>query len=541
MTRWQRDVLLVLRNDMRALWPFSSLYVAVLIYGVLQARGVVDVGASSGVGIFLLYGSAMLCSTLLIHRHTPASPSAHWSGLPHERSAVWAAKWIVLAMLLVCGVTALLISVNGQPDPNGMIRPFTYARAASLSAAIAAAALVASIKRELRTVLLILLTLPLISVACVLLAFLLLMDEVTHALFHPFVVLFATMLAALTSWWLYHQRSVSRTIVIRVVTGSALLFASVIVSRQPSIVYLSEDPSLVLLRESATADRLAKVTVFAEYDPRWNDSLNAGYTTLRLNMEGAPENLRADWIFTSHTAETEALKDISKTVVTSGGPGRTRFSSTLYTPSLPLAPDTRWLGGLRTDGTSVSARRAAFPDFWSVQAGELKNPERGKNPVDGVVRFSQPAIVARLQIENGTFNSALNQQWRIVEHGGSELLCAKMSSRCNESYPTGTLVNLQLRSELMVDNSSLAFAWVNASRNEAVELSTATMATKYQNPDLMFLPSATLMIEWLLVPRYEGTNSAQLDDAWLRDAELVIVRWEPVGALSVPITAMGAD
>ncbi len=541
MTRWQRDVLHVMRYDMRALWPFSSLYVAVLIYGVLQARGAVNIGASSGVGIFLLYGSAMLFSTLLIHRHTPASPSAHWSGLPHERSAVWAAKWIVLVMLLACGVTALLISVNNQPDPNGVIRPFTYTRAASLSAAIAAAALIASIKRELRTVLLILLTLPLISVACVLLAFLLLMDEVTHALFHPFVVLFATVLAALTSWWLYQQRSVSSTIVIRVVTGSALLFASVIVSRQPSIVYLSEDPSLVLRRESATADRLAKVTVFAEYDPRRNDSLNAGYTTLRLNMEGAPENLRADWIFTSHAAETEALKDISKTVVTAGGPGRTRFSSTLYTPSLPLAPDTRWLGGLRTDDTPVSARTAAIPDLWFVQAGELKNTDREKNPVDGVVRFSQPAIIARLQLENGTFTDVPGQQWQIVERGGSELLCAQMSSRCGESYPFGTLVRLQLHGELMIPNSSLSFALVNASRREAVELSTAITTTKHQTPDLMFLPSAALMIDWLLVPRYEGTNSAQLDDAWLRDAELVIVRWEPVGALSVPITAKGAD
>ncbi len=537
MTPWLRNVTHVMRYDARALWPFFALHVAVLVYGVLQARGVVAFPESSNGSVVLLYGTAMLFSALLVHRHTPASHSAHWNGLPHDRSAVWAAKWIVLALLLACVVVALLVSASGQPDPQGIIGHFASARAASLSAAIGAAALVAATRRELRTVLLLLLALPLLSIPCVLLAALLLPKPIAEFLLHPAALFGATVMAAGVSWWLYEQRGVSSTAATHVLLGSAMLFTGVTVTRGPTPTLSAYDRSTVQIRESNAVLNLDNVTVFAERD---STSHEADYSSLRLSMQGAPTELRAEWLFASEKDDARALLRMTPVVVlTSTNPRRLwTFRSELFTPPLPITPTARWLGAPVSTNGSVATAASATPSEWFVQAGVLSEIDQAKGPVDGVVRFSRPVIIARLPFVTGTRSDLPDRQFVISGRGGGELLCQDepRGARCGMSFRNNSLVRLHMRTTLPESEPSLSFALFNPSRSEAIELRADFSQTRRRSPGLLFLPPDMLTMDWLLVPSYLGSATGKLDDAWLSGAELIIARWEPVGALPVPIS-----
>ena len=533
---WPQQVLHVLRSDARSLWPFFVLHISALAYGVLQARGDVAVTDGLNTGPLYFYGSAMLFAALLMHRHGPASPTAHWSALPYDRSAVWAAKWSMLVVLLACGIGATIVAVQQLPFPEDYAEKFTLGKSAALCGAVASAALVGSLRRELRTVLLLLLGLPFAAfIALTLPVFLgvpgALIGTNLHVLTSTGIVFLGIMLAMLASLWFYRSPGISAAAHTWAMFGCIALLAGVLAVPTTSLDHrIRNDASAV--RVMPMHEELAGVAAFAERDHSVDTSAAAAETrAMRLHMSGAPTNLRARW-------QSSSQRIVRQRFATSfSGSGSSRD---LYVPALTILPALRWLEG--TNKAIVFSDSAADGlHEWPVQSAVRSRDGVGLE-VTSVVRFSRPVVIARLPLAVGERADTFEHQFVILQRGGSELICEEpqLVNDCVAPYPNQSLLRLQLRA-IGGEQPDLAFALVNATRGEAIRTHAHGDNTRSVSSGI-FVPSDLQTTQWLLIPgpayiRRPGAPPLPLDDEWLRDAELVIVEWVPVGEVPVTIVS----
>ncbi len=543
MMPWSRQVVHVLRQDICGMWPFILLYVGVLSYGALQARGMLG-AREPNAGPLLFYGGAMLLAALLVHRQSPAAPVAHWNTLPYDRSAVWAAKWSLLVVLLVCAVVAVTLAVHDLPLPVEAKWQFVTRKAGSLFAAIVAAALVASLASELRTVSLLLLALPLASTLVALLTLLLAstgvldITGIVYVLTSTYGLFAGCVLAMVASLWLYQSRTVSREVRVSVSLGAVLLFFGAIA--EPGSGYADIRYNSNVVKVSSRSERLADVQVLAQVDTAVQEFTRTVSSPpvarqVRLYMTGGPTSLRAQWVSGSVRVSTPGVS-----IVSASRPND-RFSerwTTLYEPALPITPSPRWLGATNA---STSLFGSPLDGEWLVQA-DLPSANGVEFPLYNRVQFSEPVVVARVPLSTGARENTDKYQFRLLDRGGGELICAQpqLAPHCGQSYPDGSILRVELRSSDHPERLEMSFALVNASRREAVRMTEHFSERRSLSLSQMFVPDHLLASRWLLAPvrnTMQGSEAVlfSIDDEWLRGAELVVVEWVPAGDVSVTI------
>ncbi len=528
MTR-TREVIHIMRDDARALWPFFAFHLTVLTYETLRVRGdwaFIRLPYFS-YGAFPFYGSALLLAALLVHRHAPNSPTAHWSSLPHRRSSIWAAKWSALALMLACGTGAIILAIRDFPLPEARASLFVVIKASSLCAVYASGALVGALRKDLRNVLLLLLALPLSTTVFYSLFARMRFPVVelgTRFWQHNYaaMLLFCTALALLISRWMYREHGLSKRAAASALLVSIPLFAGAMdISRQYDDWRDSQSFSFGTMSSLSGAIVVAEPAALSSSGPA-----SAHRQSLRVRMEGAPVDLRAQWWSTSER-------------VTSGSPGRghgsVEVSRTLvefYTPELPLAPDLTWLHA-RGAG---SARRSPNGTEWNVQTLVRSNSGVPLYVRSGV-SFSKPVILARLAAKRGSRAGVGNLKFRMMQRGSGSLMCdhARLVQFCDPSFPEQSVLRLRMY-RYGHRGRDLTFALVNTEQQEAIRMHAELTGVSSR---LTFMPGAIAALEWSLVPEaytIADIESPQLaiDEDWLRNAELVIVEWEYSG--DVPVT-----
>ncbi len=529
MTSWLRQVVHVLRYDARAMWPFFALHVCVLVYGVLQARGELPVRDGLNSAPLLLYGSAMLFAALLLHRHAPNSPVAHWSALPQKETAVWAAKWSMLAALLGCGLTATTLAIGDLPLSEERASAYVMMKITTLCTVIASAALVGALNRKLRTVLLLLLGLPLAATVLFLLSVFTGPIGATIAfnfggLNSPGVLLLGTAGAMLLTLRMYRRRGAPEVSAVWVLSGAVILMAGAMSASDPYSREARVNPSTV--RIMPMLEELANVTVTTIDDEVSDPVLNSpDERALLLRMEGAPSDLRAEW---SSSSKRVVRTRLSMSYIGSGT-GRP-----LYTPPLPIQPTPVWLGASGSDDSISPLEQTE----WNVRSAVTRKGGEQLS-VSAAVRFSRPTVVARLPLADGALVESATRQFRIFKRGGGQLFCdePQLVELCGATYPEGAVIRLQLR-ESNSAAPDLSFALVNTERGEAIRTNGRIDKRRDYSSHQMFVPSGVWINEWLLVPGPYVTSanekaSLPIDEQWLRGAELVVIDWVVVGELPV--------
>lgn len=155
MMTWAQQVGHVFFKDVRTTRWFLLGYATLLVLGIVevaaeQRNGMVPLGA-----LLLRAVAVVICASVVL-ADAPFNQRAHWATLPYARSAVLAAKGVMIGALLIAAGVALMIALYAFEVPFGeTVRP-TGISLMGFLALLLATMLIASVERSFVAVVLVL-------------------------------------------------------------------------------------------------------------------------------------------------------------------------------------------------------------------------------------------------------------------------------------------------------------------------------------------------------------------------------------------------
>lgn len=492
--RWAAQVLHVARKDVRlARWPMLA-YLGLLLVATLVATGWVEVpGRELGLLLPLLLAAfALTVLAQVVQADSPARADAYWATLPLSHSAVFVAKLLLAALLLlalpalgqVAGFAALRAAPGDYPS-------LLFGALASQGGWMAVALLLAAITPDLRGFLL---ALVLVFLALVgmqnFLAFSLL-DRGVEAAPSMSAALAVRLLALGLAAHVYVTRRVGRGRVLAALLLPLAIAEPFLPLRAAAAPSLSDAPHASRLRA-------------AELE------LHSDRSTVRFVLEGAPDSLR--YVLRTHAAEIQ-MSDGSRVAATEFTFGSLALNE--WRPRLPGVE--RWLGA-----------QAPLPDG-ATRTWQLFPTQRRADTHDatvlalrGAVEGWRPQPLLELPLEAGAEGVAHGTRVRVLEAGS----------------PGGTLrLRLHVTALSRPSRSSARasldrehhYVLVHAARREAVALQ---VGQGNGGLSWLVLPGASAQTEEieLRTPLPWGGPLEPVDAAWLAGAHLHVLGWKHVGS-----------
>lgn len=145
------QVVHVMRRDLRQHLGFAIAFALLVVLAVMRSGGVVVPGAGSELGVMPLVLLAMLVAAAAVQADAPLDPTNFWATRPLDPRAVLAAKLGVALLLLavaVLGQLAALAILGVAPGDMGM---WTTDGALSFAQWVVAAMVLGAVTRDLRT------------------------------------------------------------------------------------------------------------------------------------------------------------------------------------------------------------------------------------------------------------------------------------------------------------------------------------------------------------------------------------------------------
>ncbi len=524
MMSWTQQVTHVFLKDVHATRWLLFGYAALLVLGIVEVAAELRLPTSSGWPLGSLALRAMggaICASIVL-ADAPFNPRSHWASLPYARSAILAAKGLMVCILLLFTAVALLAALQAFQVPlSDALRP-AVTSLVGFVALLTATALIASVERTLISVaVMLVLAFP----ALLLLAWFL--STTSRVLFGignvpGWVALASLCVAVAVALALLRVRRV------RTVLRVGVLYAAVVlvgVQFMPIDGYafakagLPGVPALAELVRRKVGRQAGDETVFVS-----------------VRMRGLLPSQRVDWL-------ASGIR-----VASSNGSSRELGTSSsrhvLNNAALPLPANLTWLGAsplrdagdftdttpLYTSPTSIilrpvpSGARAVVLNI--VDETSIANV--ASVSVRGKVEVREPRVFGRLPLTNGA---------RIMREG-RRITVLKAGLR---PHPELRIDFESVLKDGRQDLAQYTFVLVNNRRGEAVRM--AVPEWNHHSDSWLLAPAISARVTGVLRPAYYGMTPAgwqqlgqtvvQFDGAWLQESELVIIEWELVGSLPV--------
>lgn len=508
---WTQQVWHVFRKDVWDQRWLLGLYAVLVTIGVLEGTGTLpseqQFGNSYAVpkGIVLRCVAAFLSASVVLE-DSPTGPRAFWATLPFERGAVFAAKSMLLALVLFGHAAALVLPLL-HLDVSGTQLSLTLLNSAlSYATILVATALFASVVSHLRTVLVLYVGAGLVLwLGFVLLRTPFALGEVAV----PSWLLTAMLVLAMAALaMVYRARRTNRTRQAIALVGCAcLLIAPLVVAGiHPALPHIA-------------ADRISGWT--ATLDLALPDSTNPTFIEYRSFAVELNSDVRVDGI--PPTERVELITTVASIVTADGSEERLPIQLThrLAEPKLPVAPNARWVNGSATSSRDPAPGiQQQSSKGTSVKAAHLQGISRLH--AEGRLEFREPRLLATVPAALDTLFSV--RGWRFALRYGTGAGRPIIGLTTLASTIGG---NGEARESMGLRH--LSFMLVNEQRGEALRLFkhgfTASSAWS-------LAPAAASRTDGILSPSpYQGELNASsrgtevLDLEWLRGAKLVVYEW----------------
>lgn len=148
---WARQVLHVARKDARMAQWLLLAFAAGLATATARVVAHMDVGPETSAWMMLLVALGVLLAAVLVHGDSPVTRDALWVTLPLHPSAVLAGKLLGIASIVVVGLVAQAIALSAHDIPAGDYVPHLGRTAMIFGSWLLAAAAVATLTTDLRT------------------------------------------------------------------------------------------------------------------------------------------------------------------------------------------------------------------------------------------------------------------------------------------------------------------------------------------------------------------------------------------------------
>ncbi len=463
-----------------------------------------DPVSSSFAQILAPFVAVLMCA-LIVVADSPTQPSAFWASLPYSRSAVWGAKLLfVMALLLATAITwAIPLMILDLTWSELPVRLVTATMPIFLMCVVAL--LLATAAAELRTV--VLFALLLIVAALVGSALFARRDgdwivpTMIWLLIRPVIVI-----AAL--WWLsfvYRTRPGARRARIASVGLAGLVFApDVMEIRAP----VAELPAVgQVIPGAVITSRLEAKRGLG------NDSLAF---TWHVRSTGVPSTMRASLQLGSRFSANPRRECISTLLRMSAKSPRI-----LQLPPLPIDGTLRWPAGAPRTVDSLSFSVVT----WNGVSGTVE-ADCGARALEAVLDLSEAVVFAVLPLQSGARATGRGQRVEVLD------------ATPNGSARVANVVTTSANRATFCSYEAATFVLVNRGQGEAVLLT----ATRQRSGFGAVVCTSSLILSladgtghettWLAM----GKRSAEESAAWLRDAQLVVIEWQPRATVSITPT-----
>ncbi len=523
---WTQQVTHVFLKDVRAVRWLLLAYAVLLTIGIAEAVTALSLSTELlplGSMVFRLLAVVIVTEVMLAD--SLFSPRAQWASLPYARSAVLAAKCVMIGILLLFTASATVIFLRAlDVQMSLMLRPLMRGTL-PLAALLSAAALTATVVSSLRAALLVLL--------CALPALFLIGMVATRLLPNrvgntsgPAVLLILIGVAGLVG--VVHMFRARRA----TLPTRASVFGSVIIL----IGLHFATPSVNAAHVRVNAEN---VTVTAELVQRVGGELRDDKRlVIAPNFSGLTPTQRVQW------------KPASVQLGIAGAEARTLSSVSLRqilnAPLLPLPSNLAWLGasprrvvrtltgdtiGSMLGSANVILRRSETGVAAVINNEIIHNITHVS--VRGSMELREPLLLGRLPLSTNA---------RLVRNGRT----ITVRSFSLPAQPELSVEFERLPGDGWEDLEHYTFLLVNTQRNEVLRLE--WFETNYSPGSWLLAPTISGRTYGLLRPETYGLtpggsqqinmSAIPFDREWLQAAELVVVEW--VFAGSIPVAARAA-
>ncbi len=512
MMTWAQQVRHVFVKDARDSRWLLFAYAALLALGVAEVVAALHVLTGElPLGSVALRATGGLISASIVLADAPFNPRAQWASLPFARSAVFAAKCVIVVLLLMFTGAAVAIALRAFDVPFAELSRPVALSLVPLAALLVATALAASVERSLRAVLVVLLAavpvfLLLTWLAGVALRSRVLGVSVSNAIMFTTALLGLALMIALV-------RARRVRVPLRVgVMAVATLLVGIQLTPADADSYTPRAPS---------SGAMANATLIHDAADR---ATGGDSVRLLLRIAGLTSSQRVEWL-PSSVRTTRPSGDSGTSAILSAG-------FMLNNPVLPLPAGLTWMGAHPRHDAGLAVADTVR-EWQTPLPGQMRKALTGDvlgATVHGTVELREPRVFGRLPL---TANARLT-------HHGRQFTVVSASQRAHpEVDVTFESVLRDSRNEL----KHYTFVLQNSTRREAVRMDWPERSSS--RDAWLLAPSAALRTGGRLVPTYAGITPAgweqlsmtvvQFDGAWLGESELVIIEWVLVG--SVPVVA----
>jgi hypothetical protein len=530
---WPRQVAHVMRKDLREnRWPVI-IYSALIMFAAANAFRAVQNGPTAAIAMPLIILFGMMTAASFIQSDSPIRADAFWASRPLTSSAVLTAK-LLLALIVVVGIAALGQSI-GLVAHHLATRDLPDALFSSIldyCRWLLIAMVIAAVTRDLRTFIVALVVVPVCYLTNVAwfdrLEFdptMTVRNRVLAALPLIMPVIFVAGGAALLAY-LYSRRDAR----IRTIVAAFLVVAAGINSpassttiglRRGGIDMVTDVEEMEDVDSTAPKEPHATFTLV----PRTEGSRTAGgppTVGFQLTTDSLPSNRRLMLLGATALFHMRNGTVLREHIDGSWNP----VHAGMHAPS-----STVWLGPRDPHPTSIpvmaqlsdSVRHAVETDMIGVG-------------LDGLILISVPTFVDTLLLSGDSVSEHDGVRTTVSKWSygaGTASLVVNSSMLTRDGAPLGALVR--------ADPMDADYALLNTVRHEAVSLSVGNFGTQDGWIVLPGVQATVSNAHLSTAERYVDQYGHRLDDAWFRDARLVITYWKsresyPVHS-EVPITA----
>lgn len=526
---WTQQVWHVFRKDVREQRWVLGLYGLLVLMGLLEGMDLLAATALKNGYVIamtvLLRAVAAYLSAAIILEDSPTGPRAFWTSLPFERSAMFAAKSLMLAMILLGTVAALAVPLLRLSVSGTQLGLQLLNFGVSYATLLVATALFAGLVSHMRTVLLAYVT----AVAILWLVVVVLpAPSAASQLATSSWLLVAALVTALIALALvYRTRHTSRTRTGVVMVACALLLLSPLTVRGFGPVV----PQIATERVTGWTASLQLTS------PDSTQAMYGAFRTFRmLNIAttGSPR-----WDNTAPTTRVELITSSASISTDHGRDKQLAVSLThrLIDPPMPLAPNVRWLRSVSRSTTVPGTQPAqSLSNAVGLNASGVTGIR--KVHANGRLEFREARRIAAVSAVRDTSFSVDGWRFTVQPTSASDRPFIRVHTLSTTITRDGVP-----RHAIPLDNVS--FALVNAQRGEAIPLYKSGFASASSwslSPGSVAEADGLLSTSPVQVPieMQQNVSSVARDlptPEWMRDARLVIYEWVLTATSPVSISS----
>lgn len=522
---WTQQVWHVFKKDVREQRWLLALYGLLVLTGLLEGMDLLPATALENGYVIamtvLLRAVATYLSASIILDDSPTGPRAFWASLPYERSAMFAAKSVMLAMILIVTAAALVLPLLRLSVSGTQLGRQLLSFGVSYATLLVATALFAGLVSHMRTVLLAYVT----AVAILWLAMMLRQTLFSASqLVIPSWLLVAALAAALITLALvYRTRRASRTRTGVAMVACALLLLSPLTVRGFGAVV----PQIATERVTGWSASLQLTA------PDSTESMFGAYRMFNITvagnvqLDGAAPAARVELVTSSASLRSEKGRDERVSV---------SLAHRLSDPPVPLAPDIRWLRSVSSSASEPGLRQMQ-PVSRGVGVNNSITAGVTSLHASGRLEFRDARRIAAVDLGRDTTFSVSGWRFTIAPTSVSDRPFIRL-----QTVSTTTTNDGVPREAVGLRNVS--FALVNEARGEALALYALGFSVSSGwslSPSTVDRSSgllSTTPVQFPLDMQQKVPSTLDLlTPEWLRGAKLVIYEWVLTGTSPISISS----